>query len=52
MNEYYSGEQLGNCHKKCEGKFPLFCGNVEPVIPIYASKVFILNILAFDETTS
>ena len=37
MNEYYSGEQLGNYHKKKgKGKLPIFRGNVERVIPIYA----------------
>ena len=36
MNEYYSGEQLGNYHKKKgKGKLPLFCGKVERAIPIY-----------------
>ena len=36
MNEHYSGEQLGNHHKKNgKGKLTLFCGNVERLIPIY-----------------
>ena len=36
MNKYDPGEQLVNYHnKKGNGKFPLFCGNIERVIPIY-----------------
>ena len=35
MDKYYTGEQLGNYHKKGKGKLPLCCGNVERVIPIY-----------------
>ena len=38
MNEYYSVEQLVNYQKKGKGKLPIFCGNVERVIPIYAIK--------------
>ena len=40
MNKYYSGEQLGNYHqKKVKGKLPLFHGNIERVILIYAVKL-------------
>ena len=38
MNEYYSVEQLVNYQKKGKGKLPIFRGNVERVIPIYAIK--------------
>ena len=38
MNEYYSGEHLVHYHKKNgKGELPLFCGNVERVIPVYAA---------------
>ena len=37
INKYYPGEQLGYYHpKKGKGKFSLFRGNGERVIPIYA----------------
>ena len=36
MDKYYSGEKLVNHHKKGKGKLPLFCGNIERVITIYA----------------
>ena len=40
MNKYYSGEKLENyCQKKGRGKLPLFCGNVERVIPIYGTNL-------------
>ena len=42
MNKYCSGEQLVNYHKKKgKGKLPLFCGNVEQVIPIYANRNYV-----------
>ena len=41
MNKHYPGEQLGNYHKKGKGKLPLFGGNVERVIPIYAKGALV-----------
>ena len=37
INKYFTGEQWGNYHKKKgRDKLPLFCGNGERVITIYA----------------
>ena len=33
--------------KKGKGKLPLFCGNAEQVIPIYASTIVVTVILLF-----
>ena len=43
MTKYYPGEKLGNYQKKGKGKLPLFCGNVERVIPIYGAQQTLKN---------
>ena len=44
MNEYYSGEKWEIATKENKGKLPLFCGNIERVIPIYvAMQMFIMG---------
>ena len=48
MNKYYTGEKLGNYHKKGEGKLPFFRDNVERVIPIYACDFILCTIICTD----